>query len=195
MKGIFKPDRLPPEADAVQPRSGGGALTGLTASADQRLLRVFRDLAVFAETPEDESFMGPLLLQELHWRLLTGPLGGLVRRIYLPGGIPRQIACAVSWLRENYAKPLRIKELARRVNLSEAALFRQFKQATSLAPLQFQKRLRLEEARRLMVADRMDASSNASFAVGYESPHQFSREYKRLFGQPSLRDASRQRAQ
>lgn len=123
-------------------------LTGLaagTASADRRLLRVLRDLAEFAETPEDEPFMGPLLLQELHWRLLAGPLGGLVRRIYLPGGIPRQIACAVSWLRENYARPLRIKELARRVKLSEATLFRQFEQATSLAPLQFQKRLRLEE--------------------------------------------------
>lgn len=168
MKGIFKLDRLLPEADAMQPRSGGGALTGLTAgtaSADRRLLRVFRDLAEFAETPEDEPFMGSLLLQELHWRLLAGPLGGLVRRIYLPGGIPRQIACAVSWLRENYAKPLRIKELARRVKLSEATLFRQVKRATSLAPLQFQKRLRLEEARRLMVAERMDASS-ASFAVG-----------------------------
>lgn len=79
MKGIFKLDRLLPEADAMQPRSGGGALTGLTAgtaSADRRLLRVFRDLAEFAETPEDEPFMGSLLLQELHWRLLAGPLGG-----------------------------------------------------------------------------------------------------------------------
>ncbi len=100
----------------------------------------------------------------------------------------------MSWLRENYARPLRIKELARRVNLSEAMLFRQFKQATSLSPLQFQKRLRLAEAQWLMVAESMDAGS-AGFAVGYENPQQFNREYKRLFGQSPLRHASRQRAQ
>lgn len=188
-KGIL--DQLLMETDSSQNPAGVPSALGV-ADADTRLWRVFHHLAELFDAPEDAPAMGPLYLKELHYRLLTGPLGGQLRQLYLPGTPSRHIAGAISWLRENFATPLHIKELARRANLSESVLFRQFKKVTSLTPLQFQKQLRLQEAHRLMVAEHMDANT-ASLTVGYESPHQFNREYKRLFGQPPLRDVSQWR--
>ncbi|MBR3665345.1 MAG: AraC family transcriptional regulator [Desulfovibrio sp.] len=163
------------------------------AEADVRMWRVFHSLAELFENPQDVPVIAPLCLKALHYRLLTGPLGGQLRQLYLPGTTSRHIAGAIAWLRQNFTAPLRISDLAQRVNLSESMLFRQFKKVTSLTPLQFQKQLRLQEAQRLMITEHMDANT-ASLSVGYESPHQFSREYKRFFGQPPLRDANQWRA-
>ena len=187
-KGIL--DQLLMETENSQNVAVPSALG--VAAADTRLWRVFHHLAELFDAPEDVPVMAPLYLKEMHYRLFTGPLGGQLRQLYLPGTPSRHIAEAISWLRENYATPLHIKELARRANLSESVLFRQFKKVTSLTPLQFQKQIRLQEAHRLMVAEHMDANT-ASLTVGYESPHQFNREYKRLFGQPPLRDVSQWR--
>ncbi|MBQ9537060.1 MAG: AraC family transcriptional regulator [Desulfovibrionaceae bacterium] len=163
------------------------------ADVDTRLWRVIHNLTELFDTPEDVGILAPLYMKELHYRLLCGPLGGRLRHLYLPGTPSRHIAGAIAWLRENFAAPLHIKDLARRANLSESMLFRQFKKVTSLTPLQFQKQLRLQEAHRLMVSESMDANT-ASLCVGYESPQQFSREYKRLFGLPPLRDVTQWRA-
>ncbi|MBQ9407083.1 MAG: AraC family transcriptional regulator [Desulfovibrio sp.] len=163
------------------------------AQADVHLWRVFHGLAELLAMPDDARILAPLYRKELHYRLLHGPLGEQLRQLYLPGTPSRHIAATIAWLRENFAAPLHIKELAQRAHLSESMLFRQFKKVTSLTPLQFQKHLRLQEAHRLMVTERLDAN-NASLRVGYESPHQFNREYKRLFGQPPRRDVSNWRA-
>ncbi|MBQ7738767.1 MAG: AraC family transcriptional regulator [Desulfovibrionaceae bacterium] len=164
------------------------------AKANTRMWRIFHSLAELLTTPEDALLLAPLYIKELHYHLLQGPLGWQLRQVYLPGTPSRHIAWVIAWIRENFTAPLKIAELARLANLSESMLFRQFKKVTSLTPLQFQKQLRLQEAHRLMVVERLDANS-ASLSVGYTSPHQFSREYKRFFGAPPLRDANRWRAQ
>ncbi len=160
--------------------------------ADLRLLRAFRRLADLLDEPEDAPVLGPLVVKELHYRLLKGPHGGSLRQLHTPEARSGRIAEAILWLREHYAEPLVIADLAKRVSLSETALFRQFKKVTTLSPLQYQKRLRLHEARRLLLAERLDVG-DAGSAVGYVSPHQFSREYKRLFGLPPQYDAARRR--
>lgn len=183
-----------PEQTPSRSRDAGGANEALGVErADSRLLRAFARLVDLLDEPENAPVLGPLAVKELHYRLLTGPLGGALRRLHTPEAHSGRIAEAVFWLKEHYAEPLVIADLARRVGLSETALFRQFKKVTTLSPLQYQKRLRLHEAQRLMLAERLDVGS-AGYAVGYAGPHQFSREYKRLFGLPPRLDAERRRA-
>lgn len=157
------------------------------ATADVDTLRAFQRVAELIEKPGDVPVLGPMVLKELHYRLLTGPHGNRLRQLNTPGSQSSQIAGAVSWLKTHFTEPLHIEELAYKANVSESTLHRQFKKLTTLSPLQYQKRMRLHEAQRLMLVEKMDANS-ASLAVGYESPHQFNREYKRLFGQPPMRD-------
>lgn len=157
------------------------------ATADIDTLCAFQRVAELIEKPNDVSVMGPMVVKELHYRLLTGPHGNRLRQLNTPGSQSSRIAVAVSWLKAHFTEPLIIEELANKVNMSESTLHRQFKKLTTLSPLQYQKRMRLHEAQRLMLVEKMDANS-ASLAVGYESPHQFNREYKRLFGQPPMRD-------
>jgi transcriptional regulator GlxA family with amidase domain len=125
--------------------------------------------------------------QEIFYRLLTGEQGPRLRQIASAGSHGFQIARAIDWLKDNFDKPLRIDELANKVGLSTSALHSHFRSTTAMSPLQFQKRMRLNEARRLMLTERIDAS-RAAFKVGYESPSQFNREYSRLFGAPPMRD-------
>lgn len=157
------------------------------ATADIDTLFAFHRLAELLDKPADLPVMGPMIVKELHYRLLTGPHGNRLRQLNTPGSPNSQIASAVTWLKTHFAEPLRIQDLAIKVNMSESTLYRQFKKLTTLSPLQYQKRMRLHEAQRLMVVEKLDANST-SLAVGYESPHQFNREYKRLFGQPPVRD-------
>ncbi len=170
--------------DDIVPTTHGSGM--FVADADFALLDVFNRLLDLLDQPKDLPVLSPMLVRELHYRFLTGPQGYRLRQLNTPGSQGSRIVGAVSWIREHYKEPFSIEELARRVNMSAATLHRQFKQITTLSPLQYQKRLRLHEAQRLMLSQDIDANG-AGLAVGYESPHQFNREYKRLFGQPPRR--------
>lgn len=150
-----------------------------------RLLRLL-------DTPRDAAMLAPLALREIFYRLLRSPQGQRLRELVMADSQGHRIARAIEWINRHYDKPLRIEELAREVNLSASTLHHRFKSVTALSPLQYQKQLRLQEARRLMFSEGLEAAS-ASFRVGYESPSQFSREYSRLFGAPPLRDMHRLR--
>jgi AraC-like DNA-binding protein len=155
------------------------------ASAD--LLDAALRLLRLLDRPHDIPVMAPLLEQEVLYRLLVGPYGARLRQIALAESPSNKVAKAISWLRENYASPLRIEDLADRVGMSESSLHHNFKTVTAMTPMQYQKQLRLHEARRLMLVERLDVGS-AGYAVGYQSPSQFSREYSRLYGQSPIRD-------
>jgi AraC-like DNA-binding protein len=146
------------------------------------------------DRPQDIAAMAPLLEQEILYRLLTGPLGPRLMQIATAETPSNRIAHAIDWLRDHFNRPLRIEELAERVGMSASSLHHHFKAVTAMTPMQFQKQLRLHEARRLMFIERMDVGS-AGYSVGYQSPSQFSREYSRLYGLSPLRDASAARLQ
>lgn len=152
------------------------------------ILRLLRLL----DTPPDIRVLAPLAMREILYRLLTGEQGAHLRQIASGSDHTQRVAAAISWLKRNYAQPFRIETLAREANMGSSNLHQHFKAVTAMSPLQYQKQLRLQEARRLMLGEAMDAST-ASFQVGYESPTQFSREYSRLFGAPPLRDIARLR--
>jgi AraC-like DNA-binding protein len=140
------------------------------------------------DTPDAIPALAPLIMREICYRLLTGPHGGEVLRVALDGNHSSRVVGAIHHLRKRFTEPMRVAELAAIAKLSPSAFHRQFKSLTSMTPLQFQKQMRLLEARRLMVAEAANVET-AAFAVGYESPSQFSREYSRLFGTPPKRDA------
>jgi AraC-like DNA-binding protein len=141
-----------------------------------RLLRLLR-------APADAPVLAPLAIREIFYRVLTGELGPRLRALAVADSQAQRIARAIDLLKRRFAEPLRIDEVADAAHMSASSLHLHFKQVTSMSPLQFQKRLRLHRARQLMLADGLDAST-AAHRVGYESPSQFSREYRRLFGAP-----------
>lgn len=157
------------------------------ARASDDLLDAALRLVRLLDRPQDIAVMAPLLEQEVLYRLLVGPYGARLRQIALAESPSNKVAKAISWLRENYASQLRIEDLADRVGMSESSLHHNFKTITAMTPMQYQKQLRLHEARRLMLVERLDVGS-AGYAVGYQSPSQFSREYARLYGASPLRD-------
>ena len=152
-----------------------------------QLLGVFVRLIDLLEEPTDIPILAPLLQKEILYRLLMGEQGERLRQIVIAGSHGYHIARAVGWLTENYTKPLRIDDLASQFGMSTSTFHHHFRNLTSMSPLQFQKTMRLHEARRLMLVEKQDAA-NAAFLVGYESPSQFTREYKRQFGATPLRD-------
>jgi AraC-like DNA-binding protein len=137
--------------------------------------------------------LAPLAEREILYRLLAGPFGGTLRQIVAGHGRVAQVARAIAWIRQHFADPFRIEALAGSVGMSASTLHEHFRAVTAMSPLQYQKQLRLQEARRLMLASGLDAAT-AAFRVGYESPSHFSREYRRLFGEPPARDVQRLRA-
>ncbi|MFV0350665.1 MAG: AraC family transcriptional regulator N-terminal domain-containing protein [Halodesulfovibrio sp.] len=151
------------------------------------LIDSFNRLIDLLDTPEDIPILAPLILKEILYRLLMGELGSRLRQIATAGSHGQQIARAVDWLKENYAKQLTVESLAKESGMSVSTFHHHFRATTAMSPLQFQKWLRLHEARRLMLSESQDATT-AALQVGYESPSQFSREYKRQFGAPPLRD-------
>jgi len=173
--------------DAPRNRSSKKRLGVAVSDVSPPLLDAFSRLIDLLEHPEDIAALAPLVQQEIFYRLLTGEQGPRLRQITSAGNHAYQIARAIDWLKDNFNQPLRIEELADRVGMSTSAFHSHFRSTTAMSPLQFQKRIRLNEARRLMLAERLDASK-AAFEVGYESPSQFSREYSRLFGLPPMRD-------
>lgn len=151
------------------------------------LIDAFNRLLDLIEHPGDIPALAPLIQQEIFYRLLTGEQGPRLRQISTIGNHGYQIARVIDWLKDNFGKSVTVEELAAKAGLSVSAFHKHFRSMTAMSPLQFQKRIRLNEARRLMLTNHLDASQ-AAFEVGYESPSQFSREYNRLFGAPPMRD-------
>ena len=139
------------------------------------------------DTPADIPFLGTLVQREVIYRLLTSPQGRHLRAIATLGEQGQRLSKTVEWLRKNYAKPLRVEDLAEMARMGVSTLHHQFRSLTAMSPLQYQKQLRLHVARERMVNEGIDAAS-AAFEVGYESASQFSREYRRFFGMPPMRD-------
>ncbi len=160
-----------------------------TGEVTVQLLTAFHRLIELLDEPRDIPILAPTIEREICYRLLVSDQGARLRQMASAGSQSRQIAKAIYWLKSNYAQPLHIDDLAAQVNMSTSTFHHHFRQVTAMSPLQYQKWLRLNEARRLMLAEDQDAAT-AAFEVGYESPSQFSREYSRLFGAPPLRDIS-----
>lgn len=175
------------QASAIQ-RQQENAVRGLFVSTtDMPLLDGALRLTKLLDTPQDIPILAPLIIRELYYRLLTSDQGAAVRQIATSGSHMQRIAEVIKQLKDDFTLPLRIENLARQAGMSASSLHHHFKAVTSMSPLQYQKQLRLLEARRLMLAENANAS-NAAYQVGYESPSQFSREYARMFGAPPIQD-------
>lgn len=161
---------------------------------DEALLSAVSRMVQLLDKPSDIPVLYPLLKREILYRLLLGDLGSQLRDFMLLDSQGHRISKVIEILRKKFNEPLRIKDLADEVHLSESALFQAFKAVTAMSPLQYQKKLRLNEARRIMLHEGIEAAT-ASYKVGYESPSQFSREYSRLFGAPPKADIERVRLQ
>ena len=158
------------------------------ADTDKDLLDSFYRLAQLIEKPENEQkIMSPIIIKEIYYRLLTGELGSQLRLINTKGTRPNQIAQAISIIKNRFNEKINMDELAEHVNMAPSSFYRNFKKITQVSPLQYQKQLKLYEAQRLMLTGNYDVT-NASYEVGYESPTQFSREYKKMFGNPPKAD-------
>ncbi|WP_261717680.1 AraC family transcriptional regulator [Streptomyces sp. FZ201] len=164
-----------------------------TGRADVDLLDAVARLLRLLDRPTDAPVLAPLIEREIVWRLLTGPHGAMVRQIGMADSSLSYVARAIRWIREHYAEPMRVEDLARLTGMSSSAFHRNFRAVTAMSPLQFQKRIRLQEARSLLVARPGDVAG-VGHLVGYDSPSQFNREYRRMFGAPPGQDANRLRA-
>lgn len=176
-------------ATRLRPTGRGIGVSKLTPS----LLNAVERLLTLLDTPEDIPLFLPLLQKEIYYRLLMGEQGERLRQIAKTESHGYQMARAIDWMKEHFDKQLHIKELAHYTGMSPSVFHHHFRALTSFSPLQFQKRIRLNEARRLMLIEKMDAG-NAGFQVGYESNTQFSREYKRMFGHPPKTDIKKLQA-
>ncbi|MCF2151555.1 AraC family transcriptional regulator [Desmonostoc muscorum LEGE 12446] len=174
------------DAAANQPPEPGLSLSPVTPQLLDAAIR----LVELLETPQDIAILAPLVVREILYRLLSGEQSARLRQIALVDKRLQGISRAINWLKWNYEKPFRIDAIAHEACMSPSSLHHHFKSVTAMSPLQYQKQLRLQQARRLMLGQGMDAAT-ASHYVGYESPSQFSREYSRLFGAPPLRDIAR----
>ncbi|WP_017256540.1 AraC family transcriptional regulator, partial [Pseudomonas tolaasii] len=180
--------RHPGGMSAAAPASG----LSLNETSPALLDAATRLVALF-ETPADVSALAPMVLREIYYRLLTGPGGGTLRHMAHANSRLNQIARAVVWIRQNFRQACRIEQAADVAGMSRSNFHLHFRAVTSLSPLEFRTQLRMQEARRLMLAEGADAAS-AGFEVGYNSPSQFNRDYARLFGAPPARDVEHLRA-
>ncbi len=177
---------------ADMPSASEGQTRGFAISAvTPDLFDAWSRLIALLDTPDDVSVLAPMHEREILYRLLKGPEGGVLRQIARVDSRLSQVRQAIAWIRSHYHEMLRVDQLAELAGMSPASFHRHFKAATAMSPLQYQKLLRLQEARRLLVAS-ADAARTA-YTVGYESASQFSREYARMFGAPPGRDAERLR--
>jgi AraC-like DNA-binding protein len=181
--------RLPEQAATTPGGMRGVAVTAASPELLDATLRLLRLL----DRPQDVAAMAPLIEQEILYRLLSGPCAARLMHIAMAEGQGHRVTRAVAWLREHFAQPLRIEVLAEHVGMSESSLHHHFKAVTGMTPMQYQKQLRLYEARRLMLVEGLDVGA-AGYTVGYQSPSQFSREYRRLYGLPPARDVEALRA-
>ncbi|HEY9805516.1 MAG TPA: AraC family transcriptional regulator [Candidatus Obscuribacterales bacterium] len=159
---------------------------------DTDLLDAVVRLVRLLDSPYEAPVLAPLIKREIIYRLLMGEQGNRLRQIAILGGYTHHIARAVDRLRKDFNQPLRIEDIARELGMSVSGFHHHFKSVTAMSPLQFQKQLRLQEARRLLLGQNLDATS-AAYQVGYDDASHFNREYKRLFGAPPMRDVERLR--
>ncbi|MNC05191.1 HTH-type transcriptional regulator CdhR [compost metagenome] len=159
----------------------------LVSQSDPPLLDGLLRLVRLLDTPGDIEFLAPLITREIFYRVLQGEQGALIRQFAIAGSYANSISKAIHLINRDYAKPLVIEELAKEANMSTSSLHKHFKKVTAISPLQYQKAIRLQTARRLLLSEGLEAAE-AGFRVGYESPSQFSREYVRMFGRPPMND-------
>jgi AraC-like DNA-binding protein len=177
-------------APAATPRPGGFETSpaGIAVSeASPALLDAVCRLLALLDTPGDAAALAAGVEREVLWRLITGPQGATVRQIGLADSRLALLGRAIRWIRSHYDQTLRVEELAELANMSASSFHRHFRAVTSMTPIQFQKQLRLYQARTRLLTDPSDVAG-VGFAVGYDSPSQFSREYRRLFGVPPSQD-------
>ncbi|MGK5055336.1 AraC family transcriptional regulator N-terminal domain-containing protein [Janthinobacterium sp. LB2P49] len=174
----------------ILPATRGISVSDVSAELLDAMLRLVRLL----DKPEEIATLAPLIRRELTYRLLNGPVGARLRHMALASSQSHQVGQAIDWIKHNYCEPLRIEHLAGMANMSMSSLHHHFKAITAMTPMQYQKLLRLQEARRLMLVEQIDAGT-AGYRVGYASESQFSREYSRQFGRAPMRDVGQVRAQ
>ncbi|HWG60532.1 MAG TPA: AraC family transcriptional regulator [Streptosporangiaceae bacterium] len=175
------------------PRCPGTARPGIAVSdAPEELLDAVVRLLRLLDRPRDRKALVPLVKREILWWLMTGDQGDTVRQLGLADSSLTHISRAVGWIRENYARPFRVEEVAQLSGMSVSAFYRNFQAVTAMTPIQFQKHIRLQAAR-LLLANSPNDITGVGNRVGYDSPSQFSREYRRLFGAPPSLDAVRMR--
>jgi AraC-like DNA-binding protein len=160
------------------------------APVSSDLIEAWTRMLRLLDHPSDIPFLAPLLEREILYHLLKGPQAGLLRQVARSDSRLGQIRRALAWISANFDHPLRVEDLAEAAAMSRATFHRHFKAATAMSPLQYQKMIRLQQARRMLVIENREATQVA-YAVGYESPSQFSREYARQFGTPPIRDVER----
>jgi AraC-like DNA-binding protein len=180
------------EAGHFSPRNHTDVRAIDVSPLDASLLDAVVRLVRLLDTPAEAPFLAPLITREIVYRLLMGAQGDRLRHIAVLGGQTHRIARAIERLRKEFDQPLRIDDVARELGMSVSGFHHHFKAVTAMSPLQFQKRLRLQEARRLMLGEQLDAAS-AGYRVGYDDASYFNREYKRLFGVPPMRDVEQLR--
>ena len=158
-----------------------------TGEATVEFLSACCRLMDLLDAPQDIPFLSDLIQREIIYRILRGPEGARLRAIATLGDQSHSTAKAIAWIKTNYARPLRVEDLAQIAGMGLSTLHHHFRALTAMSPLQYQKQIRLQAARARMLVDGLDAAS-AAFEVGYESASQFNREYSRFFGQPPMRD-------
>ncbi|PIF08109.1 AraC family transcriptional regulator [Janthinobacterium sp. 13] len=174
----------------ILPATRGISVSDVSPELLDAMLRLVRLL----DKPGEIAALAPLIRRELTYRLLNGPVGARLRHMALASSQSHQVGQAIDWIKHHYAQPLRIEHLAGMANMSMSSLHHHFKAITAMTPMQYQKLLRLQEARRLMLVEQIDAGT-AGYRVGYASESQFSREYSRQFGRAPMRDVGQVRAQ
>ena len=180
------------EFGAVQRGDGSGLKSVDVSALDGNLLDATLRLVRLVDAPAEYRVLAPLVIREIVYRLLTGAQAGRLRHLATFGGHAHRMVRAVEKFRMNFNKPLRIEEVARELGMSVSGFHAHFRAVTAMSPLQFQKQLRLQEARRLMLSEDLDAAE-AGYRVGYDDASHFNREYKRHFGEPPMRDVGRMR--
>jgi AraC-like DNA-binding protein len=172
----------------ARPAPDGPAIS--VSDATQDLIDAVVRLLRLASSPDDARVLAPAVKREIHWRLLTGPQGGLIRQVGLADSQVAIVTRAIAWIKDHYDEVIRVDDLAAEVGLSVSSLNRHFRAATSMSPVQYQKQVRLQQARIRLLANPRDVAG-AGHAVGYTSASQFTREYRRQFGAPPGQDAAR----
>ena len=175
------------EAGHPVPQSHAAVKAIDVSPVDAGLLDAVVRFVRLLDSPTDARFLAPLIRREIVYRLLMGEQGGRLHHVAVLGGHTHRIAQAIDRLRKDFDQPLRIEDIARELGMSVSGFHHHFKAVTAMSPLQFQKQLRLQEARRLLLGEDLDAAS-AGYRVGYSDASHFTREYKRLFGAPPMRD-------
>jgi len=184
---LYEISQLMVDSHIPPPRLRQSSRAMATGQVTLPLIAAFQRLVDLLDEPEDIPILAPMIQREIHYRLLVGDQGIQLRQMASAGSQSHQIARAIQWMKGNFTRPLHIGDLAAQAHMSPSTFHRHFRILTAMSPLQYQKWLRLNEARRLMLNERLDAAT-AALQVGYESPSQFSREYSRLFGAPPRRD-------